>query len=98
VLPLPAEDVVESEAAGFILSVHGADRPGIVSAITAVIASAGGNITDLTTRLAGGLYVLIAEVALPGEVDLDALNERIADTAATLGVGANLRPADSELL
>jgi len=98
VLPLPADDVVAAEGAGFILSVHGADRPGIVSALTGVIASVGGNITDLTTRLAGGLYVLIAEVALPADVDLLALNEQIADTAATLGVGANLRPADSELL
>ena len=29
-----------------------------------------GNITDLTTRLAGELYVLIAEVDLPSTVDM----------------------------
>ncbi|GMA86170.1 hypothetical protein GCM10025868_14200 [Angustibacter aerolatus] len=39
--------------APYVLSVHGADRPGIVSALTGVVAAAGGNVTDLTTRLTG---------------------------------------------
>ena len=98
VLPLQSDEVLEASRAGFILSVHGADRPGIVSALTEVIAQADGNITDLTTRLAGGLYVLIAEVGLPPETDIDELSARITQTAAELGVGANLRPADTELL
>jgi glycine cleavage system transcriptional repressor len=69
-----------------------------VSQLTAVIAAAGGNITDLTTRLAGGLYVLVAEVGLPPETDIDLLSVEINATAAALGVGATLRPADTELL
>ena len=48
---------------------HGGDRPGIVSAVVAVIAGVGGNITDLTTRLAGDLYLLVAEVDLPSGAD-----------------------------
>ena len=51
--------------APYMLSVHGADRPGIVSAVTRMIASVGGTITDQTTRLSGALYVLTAEVELP---------------------------------
>ena len=47
------------------VGVHGADRLGIVAAVTRVLAEAGGNITDLTTRLTGPLYVLVAEVDLP---------------------------------
>ena len=43
------------------MTVHGADRQGIVARLASVIAGAGGNITDLTTRLVGDLYVLIAE-------------------------------------
>ena len=50
-----------------MLSVHGADRLGIVAAVTRVVAAAGGNVTDLTTRLSGALYVLVAEVELPPE-------------------------------
>ena len=41
----------------YIVSVHGADRPGIVSRVMGVIASYGGNVSDLTTRLSGDLYV-----------------------------------------
>src|SRR5262245_24554516 len=48
----------------YVMSVHGADRLGIVAAVTRVLADAEGNITDLTTRLTGELYVLIAEVEL----------------------------------
>ena len=82
----------------YVLSVHGADRPGIVSAVTRVVADAGGNVTDLTTRLSGDLYVLIAEVDLPRGADADALAGRLAMTAADLGVDASLRPADPDEL
>ena len=37
-----------------------------------VLADVGGNITALTTRHAGDLYVLIAEVDLPSTVDAGA--------------------------
>jgi len=86
------------EQPNFMLTVHGADRPGIVAAVTRVIADAGGNITDLSTRLAGDLYVIVAEVDLPTGADPDALSARLADVAAGLGVGAHLRPAEADLL
>lgn len=81
-----------------LLTVHGADRPGIVSAVTGCIAARGGNVTDLTTRLAGDLYVLVAEVDLPAGVDADALAGELAETAAALGVAASLRPGDDDVL
>jgi glycine cleavage system transcriptional repressor len=81
----------------YVVSVHGADRLGIVAAVTRVLAEAGGNITDLTTRLAGPLYVLVAEVDLPlGAADTVAA--RLADAAAGLGVEVVPRPADTDLL
>jgi glycine cleavage system transcriptional repressor len=81
----------------YLVSVHGADRLGIVAAVTRVVAAAGGNITDLTTRLAGELYVLIAEVDVPPG-SLDELRARLAEAADGLGVGVTLRPADPDLL
>jgi glycine cleavage system transcriptional repressor len=80
----------------YVLSVHGADRPGIVSALTRVVADAGGNVTDLTTRLTGDLYVLLAEVALPERSDVEALRDRLAATARDLGVDAALRPVETD--
>jgi glycine cleavage system transcriptional repressor len=90
----------EPEATGghFVLSLHGADRLGIVAAVTRVLADAGGNITDLTTRLAGELYVLLVEVDLPSTVEIAALTVRLSEVARTLGVEATLRPADADLL
>ncbi|HEU4948744.1 MAG TPA: ACT domain-containing protein [Kribbella sp.] len=84
--------------APYILSVHGADRPGIVSAVTRVVASVGGNVTDLSTRLSGALYVLTAEVELPASADLELLQNALEVTADELGVGVTLRPAESDEL
>jgi glycine cleavage system transcriptional repressor len=98
VLPLPEESPAQRVGGSYLLSVHGGDRPGIVSAVTRVVADAGGNVTDLTTRLAGGLYVLLAEVDLPAETDLVGLGERLAVVARDLGVDVTLRPEDADLL
>ena len=81
----------------YLLSVHGADRLGIVAAVTRVVAAAGGNITDLTTRLTGPLYVLVAEVDMPpGRAD--GLRDRLIEVAEKLGVDVTLRRAESEIL
>jgi glycine cleavage system transcriptional repressor len=82
--------------APFLLSVHGADRPGIVSAVTRMIASVGGTITDQTTRLSGSLYVLTAEVELPAGAELGMLQRALEITAEELGVGVTLRPSESD--
>jgi glycine cleavage system transcriptional repressor len=84
--------------APYQLSVHGTDRPGIVSAITRVLAGAGGNITDLTTRLAGDLYLLVAEVDVPGDADVDRLTAELTAAGDSLGVDVVLRPGDVDLL
>ena len=98
VLPVPDADGAAVAGTPYLLSVHGADRPGIVSGLTGVVAEAGGNITDLTTRLGTGLYVLIAEVALPADVDVAALTARIDAVASDLGVRATLHAADVDEL
>jgi glycine cleavage system transcriptional repressor len=95
---LPPEDREGARGTHHLLTVHGSDRPGIVSAITELIASRGGNITDLTTRLAGDLYVLIGEVDLPPDIDPDALAQQLAEVAGRLGVEASLRVAEADLL
>jgi glycine cleavage system transcriptional repressor len=98
VLPVGPEEPT-SGAAGYVLSVHGADRPGIVAGVTSTLAKHGGNITDLSTRLGqGGLYLLVAEVSLPPGVDVVALGAQLAEAGRNLGVGVSLRPADSDVL
>jgi glycine cleavage system transcriptional repressor len=94
---VPAERVV-SRGSAYLLSVHGGDRPGIVSNLVAEVARIGGNITDLTTRLAGELYVLIAEVDLPPAADPAALERSLEAVAGELGVEVSLRPLESDEL
>jgi glycine cleavage system transcriptional repressor len=48
-----------------VVSVHGADHPGILAAVTRALADAGANVCDLQTRLAGDLYVMVMDVAVP---------------------------------
>jgi glycine cleavage system transcriptional repressor len=91
------ESYTASAGEPHLVSVHGADRLGIVAAVTRVVAAAGGNITDLTTRLTGPLYVLVAEVELPAGA-ADDLAARLAVAADELGVDVTLRRAESEIL
>ena len=69
-----------------------------MSEVIAEVAGVGGNITDLTTRLSGELYLLVAEIALPAGVDDAALASGIAAAAQRVGVTASLRPADTDEL
>jgi glycine cleavage system transcriptional repressor len=89
----------EATAGGlpYLMSVHGADRLGIVAAVTRVLAEAGGNITDLSTRLSGDLYVLLAEVDLPAGA-AERTRDRLTKVAAGLGVDVTLRPNDPDML
>lgn len=97
VLPMPAEAAPDT-GEQFILTVHGADRPGIVSRLTGVIAEQRGNITDLSTRLgAGGMYLLVAEVELPHDADVATLTATLTAAARELGVDASLRPGEPDM-
>jgi len=89
----------ESSIAGdpYLVSVHGADRLGIVAAVTRVLAEAGGNITDLSTRLVGPLYVLVAEVELPKD-SAEEVAARLAEVSESLGVDVTLRRSEADLL
>jgi len=93
-----AEGAVAASGTPYLLTVHGGDRPGIVSTVVAVVAEVGGNVTDLTTRLSGDLYVLLAEVDLPADVDVEALRTSLGEAAGRLGVGVTLRAAEADEL
>ena len=82
----------------YALRVHGADRPGIVATITAVVAAHGANIVDLDTRLVDGLYVLMAELQLPKGAPVVGLSAELKGAAEELGVEVHLSPIDDDLL
>ncbi len=94
------EVAVEPEApaagASYLVSVHGVDRLGIVARLARVIADASGNITDLSTRLAGDLYVLLAEVDLAAGADVPALRDQLSAVGSELGVDVSIRLLEND--
>ena len=95
---VPQEPQIPPLGSSYLVTVHGADRLGIVARLASVIAEAGGNITDLTTRLSGTLYVLLAEVDLPGSTDVESLQARLADVSKELGVETSMRLMENDQL
>ncbi|HMT05493.1 MAG: ACT domain-containing protein [Solirubrobacterales bacterium] len=71
----PVESLNRGAAPTHVLTVYGADRPGIVHDTAAALASLNVNITDLRTRRTGSsdaaLYTLMVEVAVPAGVEND---------------------------
>lgn len=80
-----------------LLSVYGADRPGIVAGVTGAIAEVGANITDLETQVIGdedtAVYAMVIEVVTgdPGE-----LAARLDAVCGQLGVDHTLRTIEVE--
>jgi glycine cleavage system transcriptional repressor len=95
---VPAGAPTTGSGTPYTLIVHGADRLGIVAAVTRVLARAGGNITDLTTRLSRSLYLLSAEVDLPSTVDIDDLVAELDEVSEQLAIEVSLRTAEADVL
>jgi len=80
----------------WVLTVHGGERTEVVSAVVAEVAAVKANVTDLTTRLSGDVYVLVAQIDVPAGVDVAALETAVERVAAELGVEASLRRVGAE--
>ncbi len=84
-----------------ILSVYGADHPGIVHAVSTALADRGISITGLETKLAGSgdspLYVMLIEVAA-GEADLGELSQALGRVGSDSGLEVSLRELDETAL
>jgi glycine cleavage system transcriptional repressor len=100
----PIEEVAGSveEGAPWAVTVHGADRPGIVHRVTTALAEHGANIVDLATHHltseAGTGYVVLLSILLPVSADTDALAGALDALAADLGVDVHLRPDEADFL
>lgn len=57
----------------YVLTALGTDSPGVVHAISGLIAGRGGNFVDLDCRVVDGQIRLVAEIDLPPSVALDQL-------------------------
>ena len=94
-----ADDLVEPTPS-HLVSVYGADHPGIVHAVSSALAGIGVTITDLETRLAadGALYAMQLEVALPESTDPDVVKRALATVGTAQQVEVAFRPLEHDAL
>ena len=88
-----AEPVAEQGGGeGCVISVYGADRPGIVNAFSRALAERGANIVDLSSKLVGKppIYVLGIAATLPAELDPETLRAELTSLAGLTGVECSL--------
>jgi glycine cleavage system transcriptional repressor len=100
----PIDDDVPAGMTGdpWTVSVHGADRPGIVHRVTTLLADAGVNVVDLTTRVIGDpdhpVYAMLLDVVLPATVNPGQLAAALDVLADELGVSCSVHPTDADIL
>ncbi len=86
----------------YLISVYGADHPGIVFHVSEALARARVNITDVHTHRSAGkgpsLYLLLLEVELPPRMTGESLEPHLKKLGKSLGVEVSLRPSESEIL
>jgi glycine cleavage system transcriptional repressor len=86
----------------YALSVHGADRPGIVHRVALALAASGGNIVDLSTRLVGStdapVYVLTISIGFASGMDADAAIADASRSIEAFGVQCHAHRVDIDLL
>ncbi|HEY9776151.1 MAG TPA: ACT domain-containing protein [Planktothrix sp.] len=89
------EELTESAAEGnpHIISVYGADKPGIVSGVTRELAELGVNITDVQTKYSGSrsggnnpVFMMILEVDVPASVATAKLEQSLKSSCNSLGM------------
>ena len=88
-----------AKPASHVVTVYGADHPGIVHAVCVALAERGCNITDLLTRLLGEgetgfAYVVILEVALPDSLAPETLREDLQAVAREQEVEVAVQPLE----
>lgn len=96
---LDVEDTAAVPHPSHVLTVYGADRPGILYAVTAALSAQEVNITDLNSRLVGAenpVYALMLELAVPG--DAGELERRLAVVAGEIGVDLTLHAREDDVL
>jgi glycine cleavage system transcriptional repressor len=95
-------EVAAEEGVAYILRVYGADRPGIVHAVTELLALEGFNITDLETRVipgdGGPVYVMVLELDASSDERGEAARRDLEALAASMRVEMSFEPLDRETL
>lgn len=93
---LTEDEINEQEDEGtiYIISVYGADKPGIVAGVTRALANLGVNLTDVQTKRTSGaksLFLMILEISRPNSISEDQLRATLEKASKDLGVETSMQ-------
>ncbi|HVM12597.1 MAG TPA: ACT domain-containing protein [Actinomycetota bacterium] len=80
--------------AHFAVTAIGADRPGIVAALTEALYGIGGNLEDVASTILRGHFAMMLVVNAPRDVDATALEKALGQAAWPLRVTVTVRSLD----
>ena len=100
---VPAERGFSRPEPTHVVTVYGADHPGIVHSVAATLADAGVNVVDVATHLVAeegeqSVYVMMMEVLLPAGVDPVALEAELRATADREHLDLSVRAVEADAL
>lgn len=91
------ERQTDSPPGNHLITLHGADKAGIVYRLTSLLAARGANITDLETKVVGSpqkVYMMLIEVYLPDGFDATGLQMELTKLESELGVTIRFKPLE----
>ena len=100
---VPAEQGFSRPEPSHVITVYGADHPGIVHSVSTALADAGVNVVDVATHLVAeegeqSLYAMMMEVDLPAGLDPDHLEAQLRETATRERLDLSVRAVEAEAL
>ena len=78
----------------YAVTAIGADRPGIVAALTGSLRDLGGNLEDVASTILRGHFAMMLVVDAPAGVGADELRGSLARAASPLGVDVTVRDVE----
>jgi glycine cleavage system transcriptional repressor len=99
--PLKKQEIAKEKLKGkpFIVSVYGADKPGIVYRVSELLSKHGANITDVQTNMlemsGRPVYIMIIEADMPVSTKMPDIKSSLEKLAATLQVNISINPAET---
>ena len=99
----PVAEVAPEHAEGspYIVTVYGADKPGIGDRVCQTLAGHRVNVPDLATRVVGGeapVYVIILEATVPAGADAAIVEADLKTLAEEMAVDVAFHPVEAETL
>ncbi|MCA1830955.1 MAG: ACT domain-containing protein [Actinobacteria bacterium] len=93
---LEVDDRARTPQPTHVATVYGADKPGILAHVSSALSEGGANISNLSSRLVGDIYVLTIEAEIAG--DAAAIEAKLQALSADVGVDVSFASYDADVL